>query len=46
MSFQLQHIIQSLRDRLSLLASEARTWKAEYWLGSPSTEIFVPSNLI
>ena len=38
--------LQSLRDRLSLLVSEAGSWKAEYWPGIPSTEIFVQSNLM
>ena len=38
--------VQSLRDRLSLLVSEAGSWKAEYWLGIPSTEIFVQGNLM
>ena len=37
--------LQSLRDRLSLLVSEAGSWKAEYWPGIPSTEIFVQWNL-
>ena len=38
--------VQSLRDRLSLLVSEAGSWKAEYWSGIPSTEIFVQGNLM
>ena len=38
-------LLQSLRDRLSLLVSEAGSWKAEYWPGIPSTEIFVQWNL-